>query len=155
MADANSGLVIIASRFNDQITDALVDGARYCLDQHQLHSQVIRVSGAFDIPVACHRVIAQGASGVIALGCVIRGDTDHYDYVCRGCTDGLMRVMLDSGVPIGFGILMTDTLLQAQVRSSREQMIAAANHDQESAVSNKGYEAAQSVIETLRALPSE
>ena len=154
MADNNNqlDLVIVASRFNSEICGSLVTGAQRYLSEQGLQAELIRVQGAFELPVVCRNLASSGASGIIALGCVIKGDTDHFEFVCRGCTDGLMRVMLDYGVPIGFGVLMTDNLQQAIARSSKEHMMAATNHAQEEAVSNKGYEAAQALVETLTSL---
>lgn len=145
-------LVIVASRFNASICDGLVAGAQLYLAEQGVQAGLIQVQGAFELPVVCRNLASAGATGVIALGCVIKGDTDHFQFVCRACTDGLMRVALDYGVPVGFGVLMTDNLQRAVARSSIEHMTPAANHTQEAAMSNKGYEAAQAVIETLTIL---
>lgn len=112
---------IIASRWNPRITDALVAGARKTFAEHGVAEDaidVIRVPGAWDIPVAAARVAATGTYGaIIALGCVVRGDTRHFEHVADRCADGLMRVALDHGVPVANGVLAVDDPLDAEHRA--------------------------------------
>ncbi len=129
---------ILASRWNPRIVDALVDGARSTFAANGVHSSaidVIRVPGAWELPQAAARLLRDGAhAGIVALGCVVRGDTRHYEHVADECARGLMRVALDSGVPIGNGVLAVECHADAEVR-------AGGSHG------NKGEEVAMAVIE--------
>jgi 6,7-dimethyl-8-ribityllumazine synthase len=101
---------------------------------------LIRLPGAFEMPVAAKKLAASGKyDGVIALGAVIRGATPHFDFVANEATKGLAQVALESGVPVGFGLLTTDTLEQAIERAGSKG-------------GNKGVEAASAVLETIRVL---
>ncbi len=135
---------IVSARFNGEIVEAMRAGAKATLlEYHVAESDVtcIHVPGAFELPLACKTMAETGKyDGIIALGCVIRGDTPHFDYVCQGCTSGLQDASLQSGVPIAFGLLTTDTLEQAVQRSTGE--------------SNKGRNAALCVLEMVNALKS-
>lgn len=112
---------VVAARFNNTIVNNLLEGAVTTLQKHGVDTNridTILVPGAFELPVAAsHLVATQKYSAVIALGCVIRGDTPHFDFVAGECARGIMNVGLDSGVPVIFGVLTTDTLQQAQLRS--------------------------------------
>ena len=134
---------IIASRWNPRITDTLVAGARATFAAHGVDEaavDVIRVPGAWEIPVAAAHLAATGEhAGIVALGCVIRGDTRHYEQVADGCSDGLMRVALDTGVPVANGVLAVDRFEDAEAR-------AGGSHG------NKGEEAALVVIEMAHLL---
>ena len=134
---------IIASRWNPRITDALVTGARQSLSGNGVADaavDVIRVPGAWEIPVAAARIAAAGQHvAIIALGCVIRGDTRHYEHVADRCAEGLMRVQLDSGVPVMNGVLAVERIEDAEVR-------AGGSHG------NKGEEAALAAIEMAQLL---
>ncbi|ROR34967.1 6,7-dimethyl-8-ribityllumazine synthase [Inmirania thermothiophila] len=136
--DARFGLVV--SRFNSFITERLLEGALDILRRHgaadaDLH--VVRVPGAFEMPLAAQRMAASGRyDAVIALGCVIRGGTPHFDYVAGECTKGLAQVMMQTGVPVAFGVLTTDTIEQAIERAGTK-------------AGNKGAEAALSAIEMV------
>ncbi len=134
---------IIASRWNPRITDALVTGARQSLSGNGVADaavDVIRVPGAWEIPVAAARIAAAGRHvAIIALGCVIRGDTRHYEHVADRCAEGLMRVQLDSGVPVMNGVLAVERIEDAEVR-------AGGSHG------NKGEEAALAAIEMAQLL---
>src|SRR5690554_7760865 len=103
-APSNARFVIIASRWNPRITDALVAGARKAFAANDVAEDaldVVRVPGAWEIPVTAARLGRSGGyAGVVALGCVIRGDTRHYEQVADGCSEGLMRASLDTGVPV-------------------------------------------------------
>lgn len=103
---------------------------------------VERVPGAFELPLAARYAIERGADAVIALGVVIRGETPHFDYVCNSATDGLTRVQLDSGVPIGFGLLTVDDESQAIARSGLE-----------GSKEDKGAEAVQAALAMLSLKP--
>jgi len=134
-----SGLrfAIVVAEFNAEITEHLLDGARKCFAEHGIDEAigVARVPGAFELPLAARMMAETGTyDGVVALGCVIRGDTPHFDYVCQAATYGLQRVALDTGLPVAFGVLTTDDFAQAAARAG-------------GAEGNKGYDAAQTVIE--------
>jgi 6,7-dimethyl-8-ribityllumazine synthase len=121
-AAAGSRWGIVVARFNGAITDALYQGAvteLLAAGARAEHVRAVTVPGAVEIPHAANAIAeaTHGVSGIIALGCVIRGDTAHFDYVCRAATDGVMRVMLDHDIPIGFGLLTCDTIEQAQARA--------------------------------------
>lgn len=115
-----SGLAvtIVVTSWHPEITDALLAGAERSLQAagNDVYS-VVRVPGAFELPLAAMWAIEDGAEVVIALGVVIRGGTPHFEYVCQAATEGLNRVQLDSGVPIGFGLLTVDTEQQALDRA--------------------------------------
>ena len=128
-------VTIVASSWHDTVMDGLIDGAkRACIDAGAQLS-VMRVPGSFELPLGAQQAIAAGAQAVVALGVVIRGGTPHFDYVCDGATSGLMRVMLDTGVPVGFGLLTCDTEQQALDRAGLP-----------GSVEDKGYEAAQAAM---------
>lgn len=138
-----SGLrvAIVASSWHEAFMDALIEGAQAaCVDAGVADVELFRVPGSFELPVVCAKV-ARSFDAVVALGVVIRGGTPHFDYVCQGVTDGLMRVALDAGVPVGFGVLTTDNEAQTRDRSgmpgSRE---------------SKGREAAEAAISTAMTL---
>lgn len=136
-------IALLASRFNELIVERLVAGARDVLLRHGLESEqltLVRAPGAFELPLLADRLAASGRyRAIVALGCVIRGDTAHFDYVAGGAANGLMRVSLDRGVPIGFGVLTVDTLEQALDRAGGK-------------AGNKGAEAALAVIEQCHLL---
>ena len=137
---------IVVSRFNATITESLLEAALATLRRHgvaELDVNVLRVPGAFELPLAAQRlaVNSTGYDALIALGCVIRGGTPHFEYVCRACTDGLVQVGLKFDIPIGFGVLTTDTLAQAEARAG-------------GAEGNKGDDAALTVIEMVSVLRS-
>lgn len=114
-------IAIVVTSWHTQITDGLLAGAERALQQAgNREYEVWRVPGAFELPLGAQKAIDAGADAVIALGVVIQGDTPHFDYVCAGATDGLMRVQLDSGIPVGFGLLTVDTEQQALDRAGLE-----------------------------------
>ena len=129
----NKRIAVVAGRWHGDIVEALLAGAREELKA--THSKVTeaRVPGAFEIPVVAAR-LARDHDAVVALGVVMRGGTPHFDYVCRAVTDGCVRVSLDSGKPVGFGVLTVDNDAQA-----RERL-------------DKGREAVRAVLETLAVL---
>jgi 6,7-dimethyl-8-ribityllumazine synthase len=113
---------IVAARYNDDIVDALLDAARAAWRKHggtDAALQVEYVPGAFELPLAARVLALQGGiDAVVALGCVIRGDTAHFEFVAGQCAYGLQRVMLDTGVPVSFGVLTVDTRAQARERAA-------------------------------------
>ncbi|MDP1884413.1 MAG: 6,7-dimethyl-8-ribityllumazine synthase [Candidatus Moranbacteria bacterium] len=132
-------IAIVASKFNPDITGKMFVGAVEILRKSGVLEKNIRtvwVPGAFEIPLACQKLAqTKKYDGIIALGCVIKGDTDHYHYVSSGSIRGVMDVMLKTDLPIGLGIITTANLKQAQERSSGRH--------------NKGAEAAQAVLEVI------
>ncbi len=114
-------VAIVAARFNHLISIRLIDGAREALIEHGLVEddlELIWVPGAFEIPQAARSLAASGRfDAIVTLGSVIRGGTPHFDYVCRGVTDGVREVMRDLDVPVGFGVLTTDNIDQALSRA--------------------------------------
>jgi 6,7-dimethyl-8-ribityllumazine synthase len=129
---------LVVARFNDLITERLLDGAVDALVRHGVDAadlQVIRVPGAWELPGAAAQVLARGGvDGVVALGCVIRGATPHFEYVAGEAASGLGALARTSSVPVIFGVLTTDTLDQALERAG-------------SKAGNKGWEAAMSALE--------
>lgn len=136
-------VAIVASRFNDTITQRLVDGASDGLRRHGVDAESVDVAwapGAFELPLVAGRLAASGIyDAVITLGAVIRGATGHYDFVAGQCASGIQRVSLDTGVPVIFGVLTTDTIEQAVERSGTK-------------AGNKGFEAAVTAIEMANLL---
>ncbi len=118
-----SGLqvAIVVTSWHTQITDGLLAGAERALQAAgNSEYEIWRVPGAFELPLGAQYAIDAGADVVIALGVVIQGDTPHFDYVCSAATDGLNRVQLDSGIPVGFGLLTVNTEQQALDRAGLE-----------------------------------
>ncbi len=134
---------IVACRFNDIIVDRLIGGAVDYLTRHGAAREdltIIRIPGAFELPIVCQKIAAKGGyDGIVALGAVIRGATPHFDFVASEATKGLAQISLQSGVPVGFGLLTTDNLEQAIERAG-------------SKAGNKGVEAAAALLETVRVL---
>jgi 6,7-dimethyl-8-ribityllumazine synthase len=112
---------ILAARFNDFVVEPLIRGALDALRRHGVVDKqidIVRVPGAFDIPIVARKLaLAHRHEALIALGCVIRGQTPHFDYVAGECAGGIARIALESGVPIAFGVLTTDTPEQAVDRA--------------------------------------
>lgn len=109
-------IAIVVSRFNLEVTSKLLDGALARLKERGFEDSQITVAcvpGAVEIPIAAQKLVRAGAGAVIALGAVIRGETTHYDYVCSQASDGCLRVSLDTGVPVIFGVLTTENEEQA------------------------------------------
>ena len=142
-APEGARFAIIASRWNPRITEQLVAGARQAFVANGVGEDavdVFRVPGAWEIPVRAARLAAGGQHvAVVALGCVVRGDTRHYEQVADGCSDALMRVSLDYGIPVANGVLAVDDYADAEAR-------AGGSHG------NKGEEAALVVIEMANLL---
>ncbi len=131
-------VAVVVARFNEMITDQLLAGAVDCLVRHGVSRddlEVIRVPGAWELPGACSRVRARGGvDAIVALGCVIRGATPHFDYVAGEAAAGLGALNRQGEVPVGFGVLTTDTLEQALGRAGTK-------------AGNKGREAAEATLE--------
>ena len=118
---AGARIGVVVARFNAPITDRLFVGAVEALAESGVDAgriDAVQVPGAMEIPLAVQRLMASGCSAVVALGCIIRGDTAHFDYVCRAVTDGCLRVSLDTGKPVGFGVITCDTVEQALARAA-------------------------------------
>ncbi|MEF3698683.1 6,7-dimethyl-8-ribityllumazine synthase [Desulfolutivibrio sp.] len=134
---------IVAGRFNDFITEKLVGGAVDYLTRHGARREdmlIVRVPGAFEIPLAAKKLAASAEyDAVVCVGAVIRGATPHFDFVAGECAKGLAMVSLESGVPVGFGVLTVDTLEQAVERAGSKG-------------GNKGVEAAAAALEMVRVL---
>ena len=133
-------VAIVAARFNAALVDQLIEGASRAFLAHGGSAEsllVTRVPGAFELPLAALRFAACGEyQAVIALGCVIRGDTPHFDFVAGECARGLMDAGLASGVPVIFGVLTTETQAQAEERASLTRM-------------NKGGESMEAALEMI------
>jgi len=114
-------LGVVAARFNEFVVEPLVRGALDALKRHGVQDnqiEIIRVPGAFEMPVVVRKLaLSQRYDAIIALGAVIRGETPHFDYVAGECAGGVARVALESGVPVAFGVLTTDTVEQAVDRA--------------------------------------
>jgi 6,7-dimethyl-8-ribityllumazine synthase len=129
---------VVAARWHAEVMDGLLSGARRALGECGVESPtVVRVPGAFELPVAVRALAHAGYDAVVALGVVVRGGTPHFEYVCRAATDGLSRVALDTGVPVGFGVLTCDTDAQARARAG----LPGSDED-------KGHEAASAACAT-------
>ena len=141
-------VVVVASMWHQPVMDGLVDGARRALAEAGVrHTTVVRVPGAFELPVAAQAAARAGCDAVVALGVVVRGGTPHFDYVCSAATDGLTRVALDHGIPVGFGLLTCDDEQQALDRAGLP-----------GSAEDKGHEAATAAIATavtLRGLTAD
>src|SRR5260370_15326989 len=117
------GFGLVAARFNDFVVEPLIRGALDALKRHgasEKQIEIVRVPGAFDIPIVVRKLaLSRRYDALIALGAVVRGQTPHFDYVAGECASGLARIALESGVPIAFGVLTTDTMEQAVDRAGR------------------------------------
>jgi len=133
---ASIRVAIVASKWHEQVMDGLIQGAQKLCEEAGSHATLIRVPGAFELPVVCAEAVRQ-YDAVVALGVVIRGGTPHFEYVCDAATSGLTEVAVRSGVPIGFGLLTCDTEYQALDRAGLPD-----------SSEDKGREAAAAAIET-------
>ncbi|MFF2369987.1 6,7-dimethyl-8-ribityllumazine synthase [Agromyces sp. NPDC058110] len=134
-------VTIVAGSWHDVITDALIASAQRTLDEAGASHTLVRVPGSFELPVVSKAALEAGADAVVALGVIIRGGTPHFEYVSAAATDGLTRVALDTGKPVGFGVLTLDDEQQGIDRSG----LPGSKED-------KGREAAEAAIATVRAL---
>jgi 6,7-dimethyl-8-ribityllumazine synthase len=137
---AGARFAVIASRWNPRIVEALIDGARLAFTAHGVSAadvDLVRVPGAWEIPVAAARLaLTDRYAAIVALGCVVRGETRHYEHVADGCAHGLMRVALDHGLPVLNGVLAVERHEDAQARAG-------------GAHGNKGEEAALAALEIV------
>lgn len=131
-------VAIVVSRFNDFVTERLLDGARAALADMGIAAgdvEVLRVPGAFEIPMAAQRVAEAGkVQAVVCLGCLIRGATPHFEYIAAACAHGIMAAAASTGVPMSFGVLTTNSAEEALERAAPGP-------------SNKGREAAEAAVE--------
>lgn len=134
---------IVVSRFNDNVTDRLLSGAQETLREGGVVDEnvvLLRVPGAFEIPIAAQRLAETSrVDAVVCLGCLIRGDTPHFDYIAAACAHGITAAAAATGVPMTFGVLTTNTEEQALERAGAGD-------------ANKGREAALAAIEMVRTL---
>tara|TARA_R110002072_G_scaffold104540_2_gene229005 strand:- start:17042 stop:17509 length:468 start_codon:yes stop_codon:yes gene_type:complete len=134
---------IVVARFNSFVVEELLSGAVDALKRHgvaEANITIIRVPGAYEMPLVTRKAVDSGQyDAMIALGAVIRGGTPHFDYVAGECASGLAKISLDSGVPVAFGVLTTDTTEQAIERSGTK-------------AGNKGADAAMSALEMVSLL---
>jgi 6,7-dimethyl-8-ribityllumazine synthase len=132
-------IAIVASRFNPEITERLLAGAQEAL-RGVAEVTVIHVPGAFEIPFAAKQAaLTRRFDGIVTIGCVLRGETAHFEYISNAATLGISQVGLETGIPVAFGVLTADTDEQALARSVPGP-------------DNKGFHAAQSVVEMVRIL---
>jgi 6,7-dimethyl-8-ribityllumazine synthase len=134
-------VAVVAASWHTQVMDGLLAGAARACADHQVEPTVVRVPGAFELPVVASALAKQGYDAVVALGVVIRGGTPHFEYVCAAATDGLTRVALDHTVAVGFGVLTCDTEQQALDRAGLD-----------GSSEDKGHEATSAALATARTL---
>jgi 6,7-dimethyl-8-ribityllumazine synthase len=133
---------IVAAQWHTEVMDALVDNARKALAELGIDEPtLLRVPGCFELPVAAHALARHRYDAIVALGVVVRGGTPHFDYVCSAATDGLTKVAVESGIPVGFGVLTCDTEQQALDRAGLP-----------GSAEDKGREAALSAVATALTL---
>lgn len=136
-------IVIVAGQWHDVITNAMIASAQRTLEASGATHSLVRVPGSFELPVVCKAVLESGADAVVALGVIIRGGTPHFEFVSDAATSGLTRVSLDTGKPVGFGVLTLDDEQQGLDRSG----LPGSQED-------KGAEAALAALETAVTLRS-
>lgn len=137
-------VVVVAGQWHDVISDGLIAGAERALTAAGADWSLVRVAGAFELPVVSQAALQAGADAVVALGVIIRGGTPHFDFVANAATDGLTRVALDTGKPVGFGLLTLDDEQQGLDRAG----LTTSKED-------KGAEAAEAALQaalTIRSL---
>ena len=131
-------VAIVVSRFNDFVTERLLDGARAALEEAKADVDVLHVPGAFEIPMAAQRIAESGqVDAVVCLGCLIRGATPHFEYIAAACAHGITAAAAATGVPMSFGVLTTNSAEEALERAAPGP-------------ANKGREAADAAIEMAR-----
>jgi len=134
---------IVCSRFNEYIVNALLNGATRALESRGVSDRNVTVAwvpGAYEIPIMANTMATSGRfDGLVTLGAVIRGETSHFEYVAGPCAEGIMRVQIDTGIPVGFGVLTVENVEQANDRSRPDE-------------TNKGFEAALGTIEMIHTL---
>lgn len=136
-------LAVVAARYNEDIVEGLLEGARSAWREHGGEAaalRIVRVPGAFELPLAALALARTGTiDAIVALGCVLRGDTAHFDYIAGQCASGLQRVMLDTAVPVSFGVLTVDSRAQALERAAPTPL-------------NKGREALETALSMAQLL---
>lgn len=136
-------IAIVQARFNQDITDNLLNGVLTALkkaDVNNKNIKIIKVPGSFEIPFACQKIaLKKKFDGIVAIGAIIKGETAHFNYIAKAATDGIMRTILDYKIPIAFGIITTYTLAQAKKRSRDNK-------------ENSGYGSTMALIETINNL---
>ena len=136
-------IAVITTNWNEIITEKLLSGCIEALNKHGITDDnitVVTVDGAYEIALTCNALAkTQKYNGIVALGCVIRGETPHFDFVAGDCSRGITDTMLETGIPIGFGLLTTDTSEQAFARAG-------------GAKGNKGYESAETTLNMITIL---
>jgi len=140
---SNARIALVATRFNDFIVDSLIGGARDTLVRHGVDDAsltLVRVPGSWELPLVTDRLARSGDyDGILALGCVIRGGTPHFEYVAGECAKGLGQVSQQRDVPVSFGVLTTDSIEQAIERAGTK-------------AGNKGAESAMALLEMISLL---
>lgn len=143
MASGDARFALVVGRWNSFVVESLLEGAVDFLRRHGIADsqlEIIRVPGAFELPLVCQRLAASGRyQALIALGAVIRGGTPHFEYVAGECSAGLARVAMNHDIPVGFGVLTVDSIEQAIERAGTK-------------AGNKGAEAAASALEMVNLL---
>lgn len=137
----NLRLAVVQSRFNQAITEKLAEGARRALKETGVRAENVswfKAPGAFEIPLICQKISQiKRYHGIITIGAVIKGETAHFEYISQAAINGIMSVMLKTGLPISLGIITVYSLIQARARCRADE-------------TNKGYEAARALLETLK-----
>lgn len=136
-------VVIVAGEWHETIADGLIAGAVRALDGAGATHRLVRVPGSFELPVVAKAALEAGADAAVALGVIIRGGTPHFEFVSSAATDGLTRVALDTGKPVGFGVLTLDDEQQGLDRAGLP-----------GSTEDKGYEAADAAVRTALTLRS-
>jgi 6,7-dimethyl-8-ribityllumazine synthase len=134
-------VAVIAATWHEVITDGLIAGAQRALEASGATWRLIRVPGSFELPVVAKASLDAGADAVVALGVIIRGGTPHFEFVSSAATDGLTRVALDTGKPVGFGVLTLDDEAQGLARAGFPE-----------SEEDKGFEAADAALRTAMVL---
>ncbi|MBW1603600.1 6,7-dimethyl-8-ribityllumazine synthase [Streptomyces sp. JJ66] len=138
----NLRVAVVSAQWHDTIMDGLTEGALRALRELGIvEPTLLRVPGSFELPVVAKALAQRGYDAIVALGVVIRGGTPHFDYVCQGVTQGLVQVSVETGVPVGFGVLTCDTEEQALDRAGLE-----------GSREDKGHEAVTAAVATAATL---
>jgi 6,7-dimethyl-8-ribityllumazine synthase len=134
-------IVIVAGSWHEEISNGLIAGATRALEASGASFELVRVPGSFELPVVAKAALDAGADAVVALGVIIRGGTPHFEYVSSAATDGLTRVAIETGKPVGFGVLTLDDEQQGIDRAGLP-----------GSTEDKGFEAADAALRTARTL---
>lgn len=139
---AGMKVTVVSGLWHTRISEGLLAGARRVLDASGAEVTLVQVPGSFELPVAAKAALQAGADAVVALGVIVRGETPHFDYVAAAATDGLTRVALDTGKPVGFGVLTLD--------DERQGLDRAGLPDSKEDVGGRAAEAALAMVHVLR-----